>query len=331
MSGERAGLSVVIINWNTNELLLRCLASLHEDPGSGDWQIIVIDNASEEDPSPIVTAGYRHVRVVRASENLGFAAGNNLAAREARGEYLLFLNADTELPAGTVGALAESLDARPDAGAVAPRLVGQDGQPQVSSGRFPGAWQYLLSALMVDEVLGRLPVVGPRWHPWRAAGSPVRADYLPGACLMVRRPAFEAAGGWPEAYFFYGEDAELAACMQRTVGASSWLVRSLQAVHVGGASVGAVPRWRAEAATRAALLFVARNRSGWALVCLRGAILAGTALRLLVCALGLPVGAVLGYGRALASRVRTYAAVMRAALTPRACLGETHPPDPDVE
>ena len=308
-------ISVTIINWNTHELLLRCLASLRADPASAGWQVVVIDNGSDEDPTGRVLQQWPDVDMVRSDTNLGFSAGNNLAAERATGEYLLFLNADTEVSVGAVEGLAGFLDEHTEAGAVGPRMVSADGGPQASSGQFPGALAYLRDTLHLGKLVGWLRPLRRRWYPWLDEEGSVKVDYVPGAGLMIRREAFEAVGGWPEAYFFYGEDAELCLRLRETPTPVTCLLRDVEVVHHHGGSVAGLALWNTVAANRGALLFAARNRPALSLLGLRAAILLGNLPRLALCALALPLGALLGKGQALARRVRTYVGVMRLALS----------------
>jgi len=321
-------ISVIIINWNTHDLLLSCLASLMADSASADWQVLVIDNGSDEDPTERVLQQWPDVDVVRSDTNVGFSAGNNLAAERATGEYLLFLNADTEVFAGAVEGLAAFLDGHSEAGAVGPRMVSADGGPQASSGQFPGALAYLRDTLRLGELLGQLGPIRRRWTPWLDGEGAVQVDYVPGAGLMIRREAFEALDGWPEAYFFYGEDAELCLRLRETPTPATYLLRDVEVVHHHGGSVAGLPLWNSVAANRGALLFVARNRPALSLLGLRAAILLGNLPRLALCALALPIGALLGKGQALARRVRTYATVMRLAVSSRTAFEQQAPQAP---
>ena len=308
--------SAIIINWNSAPLLKRCLESLRADPDVGDWQVIVVDNASDEDPSPMIRETLPAAEIARPETNLGFSGGNNLGARQAGGEYLLFLNADTEVVPGAIRGLATFLDEHPDAGAVGPRLVGADGSVQVSAGVFPGPWQYLSSSLHLARV--SVPdSVGP-------------VDYVAGAALMIRRGAFDAVGGWSEAYFFYGEDAELCARLRDTETPLTYYVPDVTIAHLEGGSVASVPNWKALAANQGALLYVSRNRSTRALLAMRAAVLIGNAGRAALWLAMWPCAAAKGRGRQAWERSRTCGRIARLALAPVEAFS-SKPPDKPTE
>jgi len=308
--------SVVIINWNSASLLKRCLESLRADPDAGDWQVIVVDNASDEDPSPMIRETLPASEVVRPETNLGFSGGNNLGARQAVGEYLLFLNADTEVEPGAVAALATFLDGHPDAGAVGPRLVSTDDAVQASAGVFPGPWQYLSYSLHLAR-----PRVPESVEP---------VDYVAGAALMIRREAFDSVGGWSEAYFFYGEDAELCARLRDTETPLTYYQPDVTIAHLEGGSVASVPNWKALAANRGALLYVSRNRSGAALLAMRVAVLIGNVGRAELWLAIWPFAAAKGRGRQARERMKTHARIAMLAFGPVEAFSST-PPDKPTE
>ena len=130
-------LSVLIVNWNTRDLLRACLASLRAHPAAEGMETIVVDNASADGSAEMVRAEFPGVDLVASPVNTGYARGNNLAFARATGDRLLTLNPDTEVFAGTLDAALDALDRHPEAGAVAARLVGTDGATQRSVRGFP--------------------------------------------------------------------------------------------------------------------------------------------------------------------------------------------------
>src|SRR5215510_12419399 len=119
-------LSIIIVNWNTVELLRSCLASIEANPPRCEYETLVIDNASYDGSAEMVARQFPSVIFIQSDQNLGFAAGNNLAFDRSRGKYVLFLNPDTEVVGDALSSMLSVLQTRADAGVVGPKLVNAD-------------------------------------------------------------------------------------------------------------------------------------------------------------------------------------------------------------
>ena len=146
-------LSIVIVNYNTQELLADCLRSLYDDPDHEQWQIIVVDNASADDSVAMVTRQFPQATLVALDRNLGFAKANNRGAKSAMGRHLLFLNADTVVLPGVITALSDFLDRTPDAAIVGPRLNHPNGSRQRSFHPFPNPFDTFLKYSYIDTLV----------------------------------------------------------------------------------------------------------------------------------------------------------------------------------
>ena len=129
-------LSVVIVNWNGREDILRCLQSLRSAPSAGDMEIIVVDNASTDDSVEQIQHLFPAVHLIQTGANLGFARAANQGLAAAQSDYVLFLNPDTIIPDGTLDAALTALQCRPTIGVLGVRLLNSDGSVQPSCGRF---------------------------------------------------------------------------------------------------------------------------------------------------------------------------------------------------
>lgn len=212
-----AELSVVIVNWNTGDLLRRCVASIVAAAPAIACGIVVVDNASSDDSLArlrgdgaalgLIREG--RLLVVENADNRGFGAASNQAFTLSRSPFVLLLNPDTVMTAGAIESLIGVLRADPAIGACGPRLVNPDGSVQISVWRNPpAAWDIVLSNLRLYRLLparirGEL-LLGPHWGHDRR--RPVRM--LSAAALMVKRQAIDAAGGFDERFHMYGEDNE---------------------------------------------------------------------------------------------------------------------------
>ncbi|MCZ6787466.1 MAG: glycosyltransferase family 2 protein, partial [Planctomycetota bacterium] len=142
-------LSIVIVTYNSLSQIDACLASLSAHPPSLEHETLIVDNASPDGTAVAVRQRWPHVRVIDQSVNLGFAGASNVGIRQTSGELVLLLNPDTTSPAGALDALVASLDARPDAAVVGPRLVDVRGRAELSFGAMIGPLAELRQKLLV--------------------------------------------------------------------------------------------------------------------------------------------------------------------------------------
>lgn len=222
-------LSIVVLTYNTCDLVLRCLAEFYDRALALGWQMIVVDNGSTDDTAHAVPKEFPAVELIRAERNLGFAGGNNLGLRRAGGRVIILMNGDVLASADTLAAAADALLAQPDTGVLSPRLVTPNGMPQsFAFGRDPTLGYLLLRGL--KAVLG----LGPM-HRWDIE-HPIEVDWVSGACMLVRREVVEQVGLLDERFFLYFEDNDWCLRVRR----AGWRVvydPRFSVVHFGGASL----------------------------------------------------------------------------------------------
>ncbi len=229
--GHTPALSIIIVNWNTRQDLLRCLASITANPPACPFEVLVLDNASADGSAESVAAEFPQVRLEVSAENLGFARANNRAAASAQGRFWLLLNPDTVVHPGALDALARHLASRPWVAAVGPRLVNPDGSPQPSIERLPTLYNEWWRLLHLDHLY---PV--SKYPPSTLASRrPRRVEVLSGACLLVRREAVEASGLFDEEYFVYSEEIDLCDRLYRAGWALHWVPEAM-VTHLAGHS-----------------------------------------------------------------------------------------------
>ncbi|MBR9990938.1 MAG: glycosyltransferase family 2 protein [Gemmatimonadetes bacterium] len=209
-------LSIIIVSWNVRDLVLACLDSIHADSGRPPLEIIVVDNASEDGTAAAVVARYPAVRVLANMDNVGFPRANNQALRHARGRHVLFLNPDTEVGAGTLGACVRELDVNPDIGVVGCRLQSAEGSIQYEGARNLYRFRHLLYEMMYLHMLfPNNRVFGDhRIGAWDHLGER-DVEAVSGAFMMVPRHVAEQVGGLPEDLFMYHEDLSFCLRIQR--------------------------------------------------------------------------------------------------------------------
>ena len=269
-------LSIIIVNWNTRDLLAACLDSLRAYPFDGPSEIWVVDNASSDGSAALVRERYPDVHLIENSRNVGFATANNQALRASTGRYAVLFNSDALAQSGALTALVRFLDDHPAVGAVGPKLINPDGSFQASYAAYPT----LLSELALLAGLARLWLGPYAPSPRPVAGETSRpVDWVAGAALLVRRAAIEQVGLMDEGYFLYSEETDW--CWRLTRGGFPiWYLPHVEIIHQGGASS------RQQSARSYGLLyasklrFFARHYGAAAAWALRLAFLAGAALRL---------------------------------------------------
>jgi asparagine synthase (glutamine-hydrolysing) len=223
-----AEVSVVIVNWNTREILRACLQSLERHLSAVRHEVIVVDNASSDGSPDMVREDFPTVRLIANRENVGFARANNQAMRVATGRRFLLLNSDTLLTDDSVAQFLLSGSVDPGVGVWHCRLVLPDGRTQESAYRFPRLDLAILEEMGLYKLLprrlrGRL-LLGGYW----SYDEERDVDWVAGAFMLLPRAVFEQTGGFSEAFFMYGEDMEWALRIRD----AGWRIR-----YVPGASI----------------------------------------------------------------------------------------------
>ena len=256
-----ADLSVIVVNWNGGELLARCLAAVPAGAGGRSHEVLVVDNGSRDGSPAMVRERFPDITLLEPGRNLGFAAANNLAAARARGRYLVLLNPDTECRPGSLAVLADHLDAHPGVAACGPTLLDGDGRPTLSWGTPPRLRYHLLSLL--DPSRRWLP---RRWReqamarpPLPGRTDPYPVDYVVGACLAIRRDAWDRVGPLDERFFLYFEENDW--CLRaRRAGWAVHLVPAAAVVHHEGRCAALAGDFAVRQFQHSLRLFVAKHQ-----------------------------------------------------------------------
>jgi GT2 family glycosyltransferase len=214
-----ADLSIVIVSWNVRDLLRRCLQSIvtGAQHGHGDrvfqidgWEveILVVDNASTDGSPEMVRDEFPRIHLIANEENRGFTAANNQGLALSQGRYLLLLNPDTEIVGDALATMAGYMKANSESGALGPRLLNTDGSPQSSRRRFPTFLTALVESTVVQEWWNDNRILR-RYYMADSDNYVIQSvDWLVGACLLVRRQAYEQVGGLDEGFFMYSEELD---------------------------------------------------------------------------------------------------------------------------
>ena len=248
-------ISIITINYNG---LADTCAFIDSIPSNDDsLEVIVVDNASKEDEATIIKQRFPHVKVIRSTQNLGFAGGNNLGIKAANGNFLLFLNNDTILK-GTESEKQKALQA------LKCRLASSPNIGMVSS-KIRFAWGNFLIQYAGYTPLSRITIrnraIGCGEEDHGQYDSPHPTPYAHGAAMMVKREVIEQAGLMPECYFLYYEELDWS-MMIRRAGYEIWYEPACTIYHKESQATGQNSPTKTYYITRNRLLFIKRNSLG---------------------------------------------------------------------
>jgi hypothetical protein len=232
-------IDAVILTSNSRDMASRCVAHTKADPAVD--RVFLVDNASADDTVAAVRAEHPEAEVIALAEHMGLAAALNRGAEAGSNPYVLYLNDDVFAAPGAVAALLAALEDRPGAVAAGGRLVNEDltTQDQYRPRDFPSPITLSLRLLGLDRLWPRNPLTGRHLRHPLDDETTVEADQPAGACLLVRREAVEAVGGWDARYWFWYEDVDFSRRLADTGGATLY-VPSAPFRHLGGATT---TRW----------------------------------------------------------------------------------------
>lgn len=222
--------AVVILNYNSADHTLRCLAAIRAR-SSVNPEVIVVDNASAPaDRDKLAHLPREGVRLIQSANNLGFSGGMMLGADQAQADYCLLLNSDCEFQNDVLAVLTGFMDSHPEAALCGTAMVDESGKTRSSFNYFPS-----LSGALFGHGLSRL--LHPARYPDRRAQhtAPMQVDVVSGAAMFLRISVLKELGGLDTGYFLYCEEEDYALRLHRA-GWQTWLVPAARMMHVGGAS-----------------------------------------------------------------------------------------------
>lgn len=217
-------LSAIVVSYNTRQMTLDCLRALSAVLDGVNSEVIVVDNASSDDSVSAIRREFPNVRLTANAKNVGFGAANNQAMADARGQFLLLLNSDAFPEADAIRVMLDFMRDNPKAGVVGPRTHNADGSLQLSCFRFPSPSHAWLENLWLSK----------GYSNW-LHDTVRKVDFVIGACMLVRRQAYQQVGGFDERFFMYSEETD----WQRRIRDAEWeivFVPEARVTHLGGAS-----------------------------------------------------------------------------------------------
>ena len=228
--------TVIVVSYQTRDLTLACLRSLAEQSADASIETIVVDNASADGSADAIARGHSEARLIRLDKNIGFAAANNLAAEQARGEFLLLLNPDTVVLDRAVQRLLAFARRTPEAGIWGGRTLFADGSLNPTSCWMRQTpWSLVCRGFGLSGAFPRSSLFNPEAMGAWPRDTEREVDVITGCFLLIKREMWNALGGFDPAFFMYGEEADL--CLRaRSMRARPRFTPSATITHYGGAS-----------------------------------------------------------------------------------------------
>jgi GT2 family glycosyltransferase len=251
--------SVVIVSFNTREVLHACLTQLYASLGTRRVEVIVVDNASRDDSADMVAEDFPDVRLVRSAVNLGFAAANNVGFCLAQGRFVVLLNPDALIADGALGLAIDRMDVDPEIGMAGARLINRDGHDEPSARLFPSL---LNEVLVLSGLAWKYPksrIFGRFDRTWADPAEPAQVDWVPGAFAIMRHEALKQVGEFDERFFLYYEEVDLCRRFKQQ-GWQIWYWPDIVVRHWGGESSKTVEN--VEFTSKGSQLTLWRMRSG---------------------------------------------------------------------
>jgi GT2 family glycosyltransferase len=241
VENANSGVSIVIVVWNAKAYVLECLTSLREHCAQAYSEVIVVDNASTDGTPELIAQMFPEFKLIRNSENLGFAKANNIGVSQSNGEFVCLVNSDVKFTSDCISPMIAHMEKNPSVGMLGPKMLGGDGTVAYRSTlRFPTVWNTFCRALGLDVAFKGSRFFGGLLMSDFDHQITAPVEVLVGWFWVVRRKALERVGLLDTQFFMYGEDIDWC---YRFHGAGEGVVffADAEAYHYGGASSSAAP------------------------------------------------------------------------------------------
>lgn len=228
-------LTISIVNWNTTELLRRCLTSVFDNPPGAEFEVIAVDNASADFDEQALAAEFPQVKIIANSDNTGYAHGNNQALELATGDYTLLLNPDTEVRPGALQALIDFMETHPDAAAAGARLVRPDGSVDQCARGFPSPLALFSEYLGVSKLFPESRILGAYRMTGFKFDRVAEVDQVMGSCMIISGKALREIGLMDEGFPIFFNEVDW--CFRaKESGWKIYFTPDAEILHLGGQS-----------------------------------------------------------------------------------------------
>lgn len=253
-------LSVILVNWNTRQILQDCLESVYRETEGISFEVFVVDNASSDGSAEMVCRQFPQVRLIENETNRGFAAANNQAIAQAQGDYILLLNSDTIVLDNALAKSVRFARQYPKAGIVGCRVLNADRTLQPSCFMYPSLLNLFLLTTYLSRLFKRSRFFGRERMTWWNRTDERTVEVVTGCFMLIKRQVIEDIGLLDEAFFMYGEETDF--CYRaRQAGYDLLFTPEAQIIHLGGASSRQVRPEMILQLRGSILLFMKKHRS----------------------------------------------------------------------
>jgi GT2 family glycosyltransferase len=235
LADSQIDISLILVSFNTCNVLRESLESVAREQGSLRLEIFVVDNNSHDGSVAMVETDFPHVRVIRSDVNLGFGAANNAALELARGKYVVLLNSDAFLCPRSLELSIQYMEENQNVGLAGGRLVGRDFSLQPSARMFPSILSDFLVLTGLAHKFPRSHFFGQFDRTWADPMQPAEVDWVPGAFSIIRAEALQQVGFFDPEFFLYSEEVDLCRRIQQG-GYKIMYWPDIVVIHIGGES-----------------------------------------------------------------------------------------------
>lgn len=200
--------SIIIVNYNTRDLLQRCLRSVYAETKEISFEVFVVDNNSQDGSGEMLGVDFPHVTTILNIENKGFSAANNQALTEAKGQFVLLLNSDTKILDGTIQKMYRFMKDNPGIGISGCKLLNEDGTLQQSCGNFPSMRNLFAESLFLNHFFPKLSATEGYFLRLNSLSKEMDVDVIKGAFMMIRSTVMKSIGFLDESFFMYTEETD---------------------------------------------------------------------------------------------------------------------------
>jgi GT2 family glycosyltransferase len=272
-------LTVIIVSYNAKAYLGKCLRALYEQTTLRPLEVIVVDNASTDGSLAMLARDFPEVKAIASVDNIGFSGANNIAMREATGDFYLLLNNDAVVTPGAVDTMLRIMQEKPDVGALGPLLRNEDGSVQLSYGSMISLHTEAIQRFLTRGNARGNPLV--RRLVENRSKKEAYPDWVSGACMMLRAEILEKVGLFDDCFFMYSEEVDLCERIRRA-GYRVFYTPETEVIHVGGKSTEANPEKAAFEYRRSQLYFYSKHYGRGRVLLLKAYLLVSIAVRWLV-------------------------------------------------
>jgi GT2 family glycosyltransferase len=252
--------SIIIVNWNTINLLRQCLASVYQETRGVGFEVIVIDNASSDGSAEMAGKEFPEATLIVNTENLGFAAANNQGLAIASGRYALLLNSDTIVLDGAIQKTIAFADRHPDTAAIGCRVLNPDRSLQNSCFMFPSLLNWFLFVTYLYRLFPRSRFFGREQMTWWLRDDDREVDVVTGCYMLVNRKAIDDVGVMDDGFFMYAEETDWCYRFRRS-GWKNRFTHDAEIIHIGGGSAPKLSARRAQITDASSMRYMLKHWS----------------------------------------------------------------------